>query len=522
MAEIAGTFEIHLTVGVYDAQAIAGFAERHGAKFVHILLDRGQHRSQPMLTVSVHGTLDEARAVARKWQRQLVARGTHTTRVKIEAAPWCGGVPQTDAEGVAEPPGRYFEHHVKLALPVAAVAAMRVATDVGAAHGARLSRNARRRDGDGRQERFLTQRCYDAGLATATQRLDGLVAGLRAAGLEVVEVEQEYVVEDSNLAYDHGWLDGESPEVWRDERHEPAGRAARAGAEGYPPTYLPLPAGDDVRQTAAFDPALKQYRHAYRAGEPTFADHGTGRRWQRARRAALDHVLGVIARSRWAGHLVLRGSVTMAAWVGEAAREPGDLDYVVTPPDITSGSPAARELLDGITAALTAEPGAGLQPERTVQSAIWTYERADGRRLAIPFRADGVPGGTVQVDLVFGEHLPMPPEPVTLPGADRPVLAAPAPLALAWKLLWLLTDSYPQGKDLYDAALLAEHTTADLAFVRDVLRPELGEDADTFTAERLLSLPVDWPNFTDEYGVVGGTAEDWRWRLALTLERAWT
>ena len=46
-----------------------------------------------------------------------------------------------------------------------------------------------------------------------------------------------------------------------------------------------------------------------------------------------------------------------------------------------------------------------------------------------------------------------------LPGVAAPMLAAPAPLALAWKLLWLATDTYPQGKDLYDAVLLAENTT---------------------------------------------------------------
>lgn len=215
---IAGTFEIHLTVAGFEAQDLAAFAGRHGVRFTHIELDRGRDPSQPMLTVPAHGTLEEARALARRWRERLVARGTPTTRVKIEAAPWCAGVPQDDAEAAAQPPGRYFEHHVKLLLPAAAVAAMRVAADVGAAHGARLSRNARRRDGDGRQERFLTARCHGAGLATATRRLDGLVAALRAAGLEVTEVEQEYVVDDSNLGLDHGWLDGAPPGPRRDER----------------------------------------------------------------------------------------------------------------------------------------------------------------------------------------------------------------------------------------------------------------------------------------------------------------
>ncbi|MEV0127901.1 hypothetical protein AB0H83_05465 [Dactylosporangium sp. NPDC050688] len=218
MAEIAGTFEIHLTVDGPGAPDLAGFAGRHGVRFVHIVLDQGRHPSQPMLTVPARGTLDEARALARRWGDRLAARGTPATRVKIEAAPWCDGVPQDDAGAAAEPPGRYFEHHVKLLLPADPAAALRAAADVAAAHGARLSRNARRRDGEGRQERFLTARCHGVGLATATVRLDAFVAALRTAGLEVTEVEQEYVVDDSNLGLDHGWLDGPGADL----RPEPA------------------------------------------------------------------------------------------------------------------------------------------------------------------------------------------------------------------------------------------------------------------------------------------------------------
>jgi hypothetical protein len=210
----------------------------------------------------------------------------------------------------------------------------------------------------------------------------------------------------------------------------------------------------------------------------------------------------------------------MAAWVGDAARDPGDLDFVVTPATITSNSPLAAEVLDGIVAAVTAAPGAGLRPEATTQSAIWTYERADGRRLVIPFDQGGETGN-VQVDVVFGEKLPIGPEVLVLPGVDQPVLAATPALSLAWKLLWLTTDMYPQGKDLYDATLLAEHTTVDLALVRDLLRPELGTAADDFTAADVLQWDVDWRNFTDEYPAVDGTGEQWLRRLALVLDRAW-
>lgn len=50
-----------------------------------------------------------------------------------------------------------------------------------------------------------------------------------------------------------------------------------------------------------------------------------------AHRAVLDHLLGLVAESRCADTLVLRGSLTMPAWVGEQARPPGDIDWVVRP-----------------------------------------------------------------------------------------------------------------------------------------------------------------------------------------------
>ncbi|GGW25141.1 nucleotidyl transferase AbiEii/AbiGii toxin family protein [Streptomyces xantholiticus] len=57
---------------------------------------------------------------------------------------------------------------------------------------------------------------------------------------------------------------------------------------------------------------------------------------QQARRAALDHVLRLIADAPWSSGLVLRGSMTLTAWLGAAAREPGDLDFVVLEPGESS------------------------------------------------------------------------------------------------------------------------------------------------------------------------------------------
>ncbi|MFD2767110.1 nucleotidyl transferase AbiEii/AbiGii toxin family protein [Micromonospora eburnea] len=523
MLEVSGDFEIHITAYASQAAQLSAFATEHGVKFVHIVLDRGAYASQPMLTLTGRGTLAEQHAAVSRWQHELREAGIYPCRSKIEAAPWCVGVPQSDEQAAAGPADRYFEHHVKLLLSSTAVADLVALTDLVAPYGARLSRNARREFADGAQERFVNQRCHGVGLVTARQRLDELVEALRAAGHEPTTVEQEYVAFDSDLHHDHGWLDSPRPGArgWVVERENKM-RSAPAGSPDYPPTYQPLPASPTVRQRAAFDPALKQYPNAYRAGEPDFLVAATGRQWTNARRAAMGHILAAVAATTWGQHLVLRGSVTMAAWVGDAAREPGDLDFVVTPHTITSDSTDARALLDDIRTAIRAAPGAGLQPDRITESAIWTYERADGRRLLIPFSTPEAPDGHIQIDIVFGERLPLPPEVLKLPDVDEPILAAPASLALAWKLLWLATDMYPQGKDLYDAVLLAEHTTVDQALVRQLMRPELGSEADTFTAETVLSWQVDWTNFTDEYPGIPGSAEQWTRRLALALDSAWT
>lgn len=519
---IAGVFETHITVMHLHAEELAGFAAEHGLKYVDIELDRGVNRRQPMVTLRGAGTLEQHQAVVEGWCVRMRAARVQPIRVKIEAAPWSTGVPETDGDATAEPDDRYFEHHVKLRLQSADLAGLLPVTELAERHGARLSRNARRRSAVD-EERFVNQRCHGVGRAEATGRLDRLVADLQGAAYEVVAVEQEYVVHDSDVDLDRGWLTARTPEQeYHEKERERRNSYPLDRSVPYPATFQPLKRDRGVEQRIAFDPALKHHANAVTPGRPVFADAAAGQRWKNAQRSAMSHLLTVIAGTRWVDHLVLRGSATMATWVGTAARQPGDLDFVVTPPSMTSTSVAARALPDEIAAALVARPGAGLRPDRMTQSEIWTYERADGRRLVIPFTGRGIPDGTVQVDIVFGEHLPIPPKPITVLGVPAPMMAATAELSLAWKLLWLATDMYPQGKDLYDAVLLAEYTSVDLALVRELLRPDWGP-GEEFTAETVLEWQdVDWPNFADEYPGVNGTVQHWLNLLAIALDRSWT
>ncbi len=238
------------------------------------------------------------------------------------------------------------------------------------------------------------------------------------------------------------------------------------------------------------------------------------------RRSRSDPLLSLSRYRDNSKNLVLRGSVPLQAWVGDEAREPGDLDFVVIPQSMGIADLRAREMYNGIIGAVHQQPAAGLTADRVSAEDIWSYDRAPGRRLTFPFAIARTLCGVVQVDFVFGQWLPVPPQLVRIPLIGEPVLTATAQLSLAWKLLWLETDNWPKGKDLYDAVLLAEHTTVSRDVVRAVLRREVGRAADSFTAASVLRWTVDWDSFRDAYPTITGDLERWQNRLALALARS--
>lgn len=207
MREFAGDLETHLTVAAQSAaagDALLRFANLHGLKYLHIVLDRGQTVSQPMLTRGGRGVLSGELSIARDLARQLDEAGLAVTRIKIEAAPFNQDVPQTDVDAAGLPGHYYFEHHVKLLVgPHAHLAEL---TQLAAQHQAHLSRNALRVRHDGQLERFVTQRCWSVGRATAEQRLEALRQELVGTGWMIIDIEAEFVVYDNNLEVDAGWI----------------------------------------------------------------------------------------------------------------------------------------------------------------------------------------------------------------------------------------------------------------------------------------------------------------------------
>jgi hypothetical protein len=200
-------YETHVTVDLANATQmprLRNWADAEGLKCTHIVLDCGRSPSQPMLTWHGRGSLGEQQAAAEATCCALAAAGFAVSRVKIEAAPWNPEVPISAAEASDQRPGRYFEHHVKLHLGRAEDRQLLVRTAI--RHRAHLSRNALKLTLEDGEERFVTQRCTMVGRAEARQQLNLLVDDLRALGHRILDIEEEFVVYDSNLDLDAGWM----------------------------------------------------------------------------------------------------------------------------------------------------------------------------------------------------------------------------------------------------------------------------------------------------------------------------
>jgi hypothetical protein len=207
--DFQGEFETHITLDCAPdkLELLVRWSEKRELKFVHIVLSRGETGSQPMLTRHSTGTLQSELRRAQELSRECESAGFPVARVKLEVAPHNSAVPRQIANVDSEQ--SYFEHHIKLLLPPDAdLDALQLETEK---HGVHLSRNARRFRDDGQQERFVTGRCYGVGRLEAKSAFDALLQTLRAFPFPVLETEEEFVVYDSNLALDAGWLEPAAP-----------------------------------------------------------------------------------------------------------------------------------------------------------------------------------------------------------------------------------------------------------------------------------------------------------------------
>lgn len=303
---------------------------------------------------------------------------------------------------------------------------------------------------------------------------------------------------------------------------------------GYPNTYPVLTNDPRIERPEVFDPALGHFfGKGFRLGEPVFQEGDLQERWLMARQQVMDHLLGIIHDSPWQNHLVLRGSLLLKAWLGDQAREPGDIDWVFHPTTIGVQHPIAQTFFQDLMERVSQAPQIGevtIDVHRIAIDEIWTYERAPGRRFLFPWTAEGLPDGTLQMDITFEENLFIEPIQTAMPkrdGGSVSILTVTPALSLAWKLRWLEIDRYPQGKDLYDAVLLAEsfHLPFDLS--RQVLEGDPEWQNRKYWSSNfswrsgfpwlMATEDIEWDLFQREYPWVEGTAIDWLTRLQIAL-----
>lgn len=198
-------YETHVTVGCGRpgaAERLGRWTEAAGLKLTHIQLARGRTPSQVMVTRPGAASYEQEAQAARELCASLQTAGFEPLRVKIESTPAAPEVPRRPG------PGQYFEHHVKLRLD--AGTDLSHLARLAEPHGAHVSWNARRVVASGAHERFVTQRCHDVGAPAAHAALQRLLADL--TGVQIVEVEEEFVLYDSDLSLDAGWIADEREE----------------------------------------------------------------------------------------------------------------------------------------------------------------------------------------------------------------------------------------------------------------------------------------------------------------------
>jgi Nucleotidyl transferase AbiEii toxin, Type IV TA system len=264
-----------------------------------------------------------------------------------------------------------------------------------------------------------------------------------------------------------------------------------------PPTVFPTINGAAALQIQVFDPSLKHFESAYRFGG--LADNSspeTAKIWRRKQDLCTIKVIRSLVQSPVGESLVLRGSWLMREWFESSARAPHDVDFVCT------ASVTADELVRIVDPWLRNELASDptLLADCLQTTTLWAYEVVQGRRFVVPWSAGDV-NGVVQVDVTVDEEIFEPPQKSDLPSAGISVMAVTKSQALAWKIFWLMTDAHPQGKDLYDAVLLAREVSLSPElerWLRNKLEPEMGRPWDG-TLMPATTFRAEWKHFESEY-----------------------
>lgn len=194
-------------------------------KAIIILLPEGVHKMQPMCSMFVNGTLDQAIKWGELFGEYCCSQqGYIMVRNKVEAR-LCSvpdGTPTVRGQPIHESNAIYWEFHIKLKFVVSDSAESTEARIdkfrlqlMEIFPYARLSRSAMSSvdvSGQGWTSRIVTLRLYDGNKKSAQDKLEELMSFLQGSISDSFnftmkkEVEKELSVYDSNVSNDLGWI----------------------------------------------------------------------------------------------------------------------------------------------------------------------------------------------------------------------------------------------------------------------------------------------------------------------------
>lgn len=207
LQQFEGSYECHITVKLppNDHTALAAFQKQCQllqAKPVLIILSNGNTPTQPMLSKVLTGQPDSVEQAIHAMVETL-NKSFHIERVKIEVDPTCLQLPQTQTQAEQLPTSCYFEHHVKIQLPIDTnLHTLRQSCKRYDGH---LSKNAIHKNSANHEQRFITQR-FRTSDTQAQQGLKALLDYLNQPPFAIKKVIREFNIFDSHADLDQGWM----------------------------------------------------------------------------------------------------------------------------------------------------------------------------------------------------------------------------------------------------------------------------------------------------------------------------
>jgi len=208
LTHYSGPAEVHITVSLENTSIekarFQKACQQQNGKSIWIELESGETINQPMygarLFTSAQEQADEIKRLVDSFAQDFQVR-----RVKVEAGPHNQNIPQSSRDALDAPDDCYFEHHVALGL-MPNTDLDKLKSDLKNYHGY-LSKNAFKTTPEsGKQIRFVTQRFSNIGQPQANIELEKLTTFATRQSINVIQIEREYNIFDSNLHLDQGWM----------------------------------------------------------------------------------------------------------------------------------------------------------------------------------------------------------------------------------------------------------------------------------------------------------------------------